>query len=518
MNVAGWMGSVPPIQHGNVALPWAVCASVTFTIAGILMLLFLKMCIDTYLRRWRLGHIPLAPGGMPFIGHLIGMATHPLPWELMLSWNDALQKDIIRWCLPFEDWIVVRGGECMKAVLQTKFKDFHKEMAMSFHPFLCILGTGLVTSHGELWQQQRKMMTPAFKGDILQNVVSTSVEAVKRLMSKLDPLSESGGVIEIEEEFRLLTLQVITEAIMSLPYEESDRVFPKLYLPIMEECHRRVLARWREYLPIFPSFWQHRSRINQLDWYVGDRIKQRWEQLERQHGSAQHGDLLDLILAGKMRAGEKWSRATQTQLCYEIKTFLLAGHETSAAMLTCSLLELARDADLRERVIEEADAVFGTDGLRVPTRQEVEGMTFTMACLQETLRKYSVVPVVTRIAQADTEICGLSVPKGAKVVIHMQGTHLKWRDPEEYRPQRFLPGGEFEQFPDDIKRFMFVPFGQGPRVCIGQHFSLMESRVVLAALVQRYHFNLQRPYELDWIPRIIPLQPQGGVPVTVSRR
>jgi cytochrome P450 len=90
--------------------------------------------------------------------------------------------------------------------------------------------------------------------------------------------------------------------------------------------------------------------------------------------------------------------------------------------------------------------------MQVPTRQEVEGMVVSMACLQETLRKYSVVPLVTRIANRDTRLCGYDVPAGTKVALHLHGTHKMWQDHETYRPDRFLPGGEFYQFPEDIRR------------------------------------------------------------------
>lgn len=168
---------------------------------------------------------------------------------------------------------------------------------------------------------------------------------------------------------------------------------------------------------------------------------------------ADYRDLLDLILHGKMRAGERWSAALQTQLCYELKTFLLAGHETSAAMLTYTLLELiAGPAALRQRVREEADAVLGPTGAAAPTRQAVEGMVWTEACLKETLRKYSVVPVVTRVAHRDTRLLGHHIPAGAKIVLHFQGTHGQWQAPHEYRPERFLAGGELERFPEAVRR------------------------------------------------------------------
>ena len=90
--------------------------------------------------------------------------------------------------------------------------------------------------------------------------------------------------------------------------------------------------------------------------------------------------------------------------------------------------------------------------MQVPTRQAVEGMAWTEACLTETLRKYSVVPVVTRVARRDTRLLGHAIPAGAKIVLHFQGTHGLWAEPESYQPERFLPGGEFDRFPEETRR------------------------------------------------------------------
>ena len=164
--------------------------------------------VETYQRRRKIQSIPLGSGSLPILGHLFALLRAPEPWTVMLRWFGESGRDICRFALPLEDWIVVRGGEAMRAVLQSQFRDFQKEVGVSFHPFLCILGSGLVTSEGQLWQSQRRLMTPAFKGDILQEVIGISISATRRLAAKLESCRASGSTIEIDEEFRLLTLQV----------------------------------------------------------------------------------------------------------------------------------------------------------------------------------------------------------------------------------------------------------------------------------------------------------------------
>lgn len=303
------------LQMPHASMPMLL--STIFTVLGsAVACIIIYFTAESVIRQWKLAKIPRVPGGIPLLRQLPAMAVHPLPWDYMAAWIDNTKHNIMFWGLPFQDFVIVRGGEAFKQVLQTRFKDWHKEISLSFHPFLCILGSGLVTSEGSLWQKQRKSMTPAFKGNILQDVIGIGQRAVQRLMTKMNEVAGTEQSIEIEEEFRLLTLQVlplghahwfdhpachlpvlcihlrapgtrirhgtqvITEAIMSLPYQESDRVFPKLYLPIMEECHLRVLQRWREYLPIMPAWWGHRSRNRQLDAFVIDLLRARWQHIE----------------------------------------------------------------------------------------------------------------------------------------------------------------------------------------------------------------------------------------------
>lgn len=181
-------------------------AAVSLAIAGGALLAYYG--IDTYQRRRKMESIPLGVGSVPALGHLFTLLAAPEPWTLMLRWLNESGRDICRFMLPLDDWVVVRGGEAMRAVLQAQFRDFEKEKGVSFHPFLCILGSGLVTSEGQLWQSQRRLMTPAFKGDVLQEVIGISLSATRRLAAKLERCKASASTIEIDEEFRLLTLQV----------------------------------------------------------------------------------------------------------------------------------------------------------------------------------------------------------------------------------------------------------------------------------------------------------------------
>jgi cytochrome P450 len=201
-----------------------------------------------------------------------------------------------------------------------------------------------------------------------------------------------------------------------------------------------------------------------------------------------------------------------------MKTFLLAGHETSAAMLMWSVYELSRHPVQRKQVIAEAERVFGPSGHNTASRSDADGMVYTLAVLKEALRRYSVVPVVTRSLKEDDQLAGKLVPAGTMVVCHLQGIHNQWQEPTKFKPERFMPGGEYEQFDESVRTYMFVPFIQGPRNCLGQHLALLEARIVLAFLQQRFSFKLVSKLadQGQRHPTVIPVASMDGLPVLVE--
>lgn len=291
-------------------------------------------------------------------------------------------------------------------------------------------------------------------------------------------------------------------------------MFPQLYLPVMEESNARVLRPHRKYLPT-PSWFMYRRRVSQLNAFLIDLMRRRWA--ARQAGNAPaRGDILDRILLALESSGTKWSAAIETQLCYEIKTFLLAGHETSAAMLMWSVYELGRNSQARQQVVAEAEAVFGPDGKDTATRAGADGMAYTLSVLKEALRRYSVVPVVTRSLKEDDVLGGHTVPAGSMVVCHIQAVHNQWSNPTQFQPERFMPGGEYDQFDEVVRPYMFLPFIQGPRNCLGQHLALLEARVVLALLTQRFKFTPASAAAGERHPTVIPVASLDGMPCTLE--
>lgn len=505
-----------PLTFNGAPLHNTAGALVLVAVA-VVLLVHLAQGIQSFVRINRgLKPIPNAPGGNWVLGHVLPLLFAPArqlgAWDVMGQWSKQLGP-IYRFRVMQTQGVVIADPLGLKRVFQTRFKLYKKDIKMAYNPFMPVLGTGLVTSDGDLWQKQRNLIGPALRVEILDDIISISKRAVDRLSAKLEAHRGAAAAVNLEEEFRLLTLQVIGEAILSLPHEECDRVFPKLYLPIMEEGYKRVFLPYRKYLPT-PSWFRFKRRMGALNDFLIGLARERWQ--SRLRGKRpERGDILDQILASIEATGTKWSAALETQLCYELKTFLLAGHETSASMLTWSLYELTQNKEHMDKVRSEAQAVFGADESE-PSRRAVDGMTWTLAVLKETLRKYNVVPVVARIASEDDEILGHRIPAGTMVTLHLQAVHKLYKDPEVYRPQRFMPGGEFDNFDDAIRPYMFVPFIQGPRNCLGQHFALLEARVVLSLLVKRFKFTRVAKHEPRRHPKAIPISPLEGMDLYIE--
>lgn len=485
----------------------AIAAAAPAAVAG-------ARALHRYLRlRRRLRHIRSAPDWSPIIGQTpkLAMSVNKFPctWDLLCQWPAETAPEPVRVQIFMRQCVATADPASLRTAFQTEREKYAKDVEFAYEPFLDILGTGLVTAEGKLWWQQRKRVQHAFRVEILDHIVRVAGRAADRLASKLASYEGKGLPVDMNEEFRHLTLQVIGEGILSLTPEEADRVFPLLYLPVMEEFNRRSLEPWRPYLPL-PGTIKAKVKVRKLDRYVLGIIRDRRQQ-HRAHGCPSDPDILDRVLSAVSE--EEFGPEMEKQLCYEVKTFVLAGHETSAAMLTWTLYELSRHPRELQWVQEEGQGKFR---IGEPTsKEDVEPLHVTLAALKESLRLYSVVPVVTRKLVEDSRLGGKDIPAGTTVICSLQAVHHRadlWPKPMEYKLSRFL--GEEAENRDP---FHFLPFIQGPRNCLGQHLALLEARAVLQKLVQRFSFSPLPGYGAR-NPNMIPIAPHGGMPMLVSSR
>lgn len=221
----------------------------------------------------------------------------------MLNWAREYGKEETKNLLQINflgnTGIIVTDPEQLKHVMDKKQRNYAKDIGLSYKPFLHILGTGLVTSMGESWKKQRKLMAGTMRQDILEETADVAKRAVDRLTVKLEKYRGTGKPVEIAEEFRVLTLQVIGELILSLPPDESERVFPELYLPIVEEANIRVWQPWRPWIPNAHNR-KYNKTVDELNKYVSDLIRDRWAkrvEIKKAGKEAPMADILDRAMS-----------------------------------------------------------------------------------------------------------------------------------------------------------------------------------------------------------------------------
>ena len=416
--------------------------------------------------------IPQVPRPLPLVGHMSALMLGS-PWDVTQAWLREY-GDVVRFRLPGADWVVTQDLAMIRHILVGNPHNYLKDPS-SIGVFRDVLGAGLLSSDGELWRRHRAMLTKAFRIDALRDVPAITQRAVDRLFVRWDAAAASGEAVDVGDAFRIVTLEVIAEATLGMDADESDEILPRLYEPIVVECNKRVWHPYRARIPS-PARRRYRQSLEQLNAFLRGKISDR----RRRGPDPKNRDMLDMLLDGT--ADLPPSNALDELLCDELKTMLFAGHDTSSATLTWTLHALSQRPELLAEVRKEADTILPDAVL--PDYAGLKQLTYAQACLKEALRLYNIVPVVTRLVDHDDLAGEHQLSAGTRIMVHMQAVHLdprNWPDPTRFDPQRFLSGKGVG--------YRWLPFITGPRSCVGQHFSLLEAKIIIALLAQRYEIK-----------------------------
>lgn len=322
-----------------------------------------------------------------------------------------------------------------------------------------------------------------------------------------------GRVVDIAADMTRVTYDILAATMFSNAIAGGAEAFGKALTRYFETQGRidplDVLGA-PSWLPRIGR-WMARPAISFFEAQVKAIIAERLALHAGGHRPAPKPDLLDSLLAA--RDPETGVGLSEAEVGANIVTFIGAGHETTANALTWALYLVALAPDVRERLEAEIDAA-GDD--LAGAALSGERLAFTRAVIEEAMRLYPPVPSLSRTALADDVAAGRCfIPKGALVVVSPYLLHrheMLWRAPDRFRPERFLPGAR-----DSIPRYAYLPFGAGPRVCIGQQFAMVEAVIVLAALLRRLRFEHAGEAAPMPVQRIT-LRPDGGMPMRVRAR
>ncbi len=361
-----------------------------------------------------------------------------------------------------------------------------------------LLGEGLLTSEGELWRRQRRLVQPAFHADLLHGYGRQMVACVH---DRVDDRWTDGGTVELHQEMAGLTLSIVGQALFGADLRGDTAQVSDALTTMVTQFQRRILPG-TELLDALPTPGNLRGlrAVQHLDDVVARTVEAR----RRRDGD---GDVLGMLLASGM---------PDRQVRDEVMTLLLAGHETTANALTWSWFLLTRQPAARARLVAEADAL-GAD----PTADDVSRLPFTRAVLAEAMRLYPPAWSLGRRLVQDVVVDGWTMPAGSLVVASQWVLHRDprfWPDAHRFVPERWLTtDGTFDESAPGQPRGAWFPFGLGQRVCVGESFAWLEGVLVLASVSRRWQVDVDPAFE----PRVQPavtLRPSGHVPAVVRRR
>lgn len=387
----------------------------------------------------------------------------------------------------------------IESVLVKQATEFRKHFAVRLLPIA--LGNGLLTSDGDFYSRQRRLAQPAFQRSQVSHYYTTFVDSTRRMLDAW----QAGENRDILLEMHSLTLGTASRTLFGVDAEfQSERVRAALRIG-QAEFVRRLLTIVR--LPMWvptPSNLRLRQATRDLDDIIYDFIRQ------RRASNEPRSDLLSRLLHARDEGAE--TGMTDKQLRDECLTIFLAGQETTALAMSWCWWLLAENPTVAERIYAEVDSVLNG---RCPTMEDLSRLQETEHALLEAMRLYPPIYIIGREALVDTEIGGFRCPRGTTLLMPAWAVHRDERyfqDPDSFLPERWR-----NNFEKQLPKCAYFPFSAGPRVCLGTHFAMVQMKLVIAMIAQRFRFTVAPGQKVT--PNVqITLQPSPGIPAILRSR
>ncbi|MFF0558746.1 cytochrome P450 [Streptomyces sp. NPDC004266] len=367
----------------------------------------------------------------------------------------------------------VFSAEGAQQVLAGESANFRKDNAF-YQEIRESFGNGLLTSQDEDYLRQRRLVQPLFTKRRVDGYAAAVAAEITTLIGEWQ--DDEADTVDVLHEMTRFALRAVARILFGTDVDAAVEIVERSF----PELNAYVLSRG--YAPLkVPRDWptpgnRKAAAVHRALYEVCDRIIA--ERRASGRASAEGDDLLTLLVEAESAEDGSFDA---TELREQVLIFLLAGHETTATSLGFALHLLAKHPEVLKRAHEEVDRVLGG---RTPVAADLDALPYVTRVLKETMRLYPAAPAIGRRAVAATVVDGVAVPAGADVVVASWVTHRHpayWEDPERFDPDRFTPEAEAAR-----PRYAWYPFGGGPRACIGQHFSMLESVIALAMILQKH--------------------------------
>lgn len=403
----------------------------------------------------------------------------------------------------FKNVMVISEPEIIKYILQTNNKNYRKARATQILGE--VIGQGLLTSEGEVWLRQRRLIQPAFHRNKLAELTKIMILESQQWIKELE--QKTGQNINFSRETMNVTLSIVCKSLFSsaIALESLDKIENAI-----RSLSEYVILRVRKPIHLFflrlsgqMGFYKKQSGL--LDEIVYNIIEQRKKEQKN------YVDLLGMMMETiDEETGEK--AFTDKQLRDETMILFLAGHETSANALAWAVFLISQHPEIEQKMLQEFAEVLDKQELSF---ENVQKLTYTEQVIKEVLRLYPPAWVMSRESLSGDQIQRLKVPKGMYLYLFIYGVHHDpefWPLPEKFDPERFNKENEKKELP-----FSYFPFGGGPRLCIGNNFAMLEMKVVLALLLMNFRFQVKNGSSVLPEP-LITLRPKGGIILQMIKR
>lgn len=441
----------------------------------------------------------LAPGprGHPLWGNLREFRRDVL--GLMME-STRRFGDVVRFRLGPQVVHLLNHPDHAEHVLQKNHRNFDKQTRSAAF-IQSVTGESLLTSNGDAWQRRRRLLQPSFHHSNLARFADQMTQATAARLADWQERAGSGEALDIASEMMQLTYTIVGRTLFSTetgPDAERIEQAMRVILPHTFGRLGRIL-NWPEWLPT-PQNRRFRDARRDIDEVVRRIIAEHRQALAAGQPAQ---DLLALLL--QARDEETGVGFSDDQLRNETVTLLLAGHETTANALTWTFYLLSRHPEAEERLRAEITTVL--DG-RIPTLDDLPRLAFTKRVLKESMRLYPPIWIIERRVIGDDAVGGFRLPAGSAAVIAPYALHRHpafWQDPERFDPDRFGEGTPPA----------YLPFGAGPRFCIGSEFALLEAQLILAMVAQSFRLRLVPGHPVEPLPGIT-LRARHGLRMTLE--
>jgi cytochrome P450 len=438
------------------------------------------------------------PRGLPLLGNLLGVRRDVLG---MLVDDRRQFGDVVRFRLGPRIYHLLAHPDQIRQVLVTHHDEFDKATPSSAR-IRGITGESLLTADGSAWKSRRSLIQPAFQQQQISGYHEGMVAATTELLDeRLAPAAAAGRPVDMASEMMRLTFTIVARALFGADVRADVEQVGQAASVVMAHTYRRL----EQFLPLplwlpTPGNVRFRRQLSALDRLVeriiSERIGTGNDADETSAAKEKTGwDVVSRLLAA--RDGTVDAELTNRQLRNETIALLLAGHETTANALTWTWHLLAKHPEAAARLRSELMHELGN---RPPSFDDLPKLHFARRVLQESMRLYPPIWIMERHVRAHAEIGGYRIPAGTSLVISPYVTHRHtefWPDAERFDPDRFAP-----EAAADRPALAYLPFGAGPRLCVGHHFAMNEALLILAMIAGRFRMTP--------VPGV-PIVPQPGI-------